>query len=103
MQTPPMIIVLLQVMAAVLLTVGIRACGSPHQDSARSGLWIAPILWAFAAFLTAPAAAAWRRQPSVASLAVFAAAFLVGFVIMVTVRRRAQSTRRFDPTPGDES
>ena len=96
-------IIVVQVVAAVLFTVGIPAYGSRHRDPARSGLWIAPILWALAAVLTAPAAAAWRRQPSVASLAVFAAAFAVGFVIMVTVRRAAQSTRRFDPTPGDES
>ena len=96
-------IIVVQVVAAVLVAVGIRACGSRHRQLARSGLWIAPILWVLAAVLTAPAAAAWRRQPSLSSVAVFAAAFAVGFVIMVTVRRRAQSTRRFDPTSGDES
>lgn len=96
-------IIVVQIVAAVLFTVGIRDYGSRHRDSARSGLWIAPTLWALTAVLTAPAAAAWRRQPSLSSPAVFAAAFAVGVVIMVTVRRRAaQSTRRFDPTPGDK-
>lgn len=56
-------IIVVQIVAAVLFTVGIRDYGSSHRDSARSGLWIAPTLWALMAVLTAPAAAAWRRQP----------------------------------------
>ena len=48
MATSPLIIVLLQAAGAVLFGVGLRACGTHRRRPARSGLWIAPVLWALA-------------------------------------------------------
>lgn len=104
MQTSPMIILMLQIAAAVLFGLGIRAHGTCHRRPGRSGLWIGPVLWALAGILTAPAAAAaWLSHLSVSD-AVFGLAFLVGFAIAVpvTLRRRTRPSRRLDPIPGDE-
>ncbi|HEY5845853.1 MAG TPA: hypothetical protein VIT42_03575 [Microlunatus sp.] len=100
MQTSPLIIVLLQIAAAVLFGLGIRAYGTRHCLASRSGLWIGPVLWALAGILAAPAAAAWLGRLSAID-AVFVIAVLVGFAITVTVAVRTQPSR-FDPTPGDE-
>ena len=100
MQTPPLIIVLLQIAAAVIFGLGIRAYGTRHRCPSRSGLWIGPVLWALAGILTAPAAAAWLSRLS-AMDAVFVIAVLVGCAITVIIAVRTQPSR-LDPTPGDE-
>ena len=54
MPTLPVIVVLVQVAAAVIFGLGIRAVGTGRRQPARHGLWIGPVLF----LLAAPAAGA---------------------------------------------
>lgn len=96
MPTLPVIIVLVQIAAAVLFGLGIRAVGTGRRQPTRHGLWIGPVL-----FLAAPAAAARLTQLS-AMDAVFPIAFLVGFFVAVTVTVRRRPTPSVHLTTGDD-
>lgn len=96
MLTLPVIIVLVQIAAAVLFGLGVRAVGTGRRQPTGHGLWIGPVL-----FLAGPAAAA-RLTHLSAMDAVFPIAFLVGFFVAVIVTVCRRPTRSVHPTIGDD-